>query len=176
MKLFSSKVMSGIFVCLTFFSFSCSVKEKAEVKDYVSYVDPYIGSGAHGHVFVGANVPFGAVQVGPQNIHKGWDWCSGYHYSDSVIIGFSHTHLSGTGCADLGDILLMPYTGTVRTARGEQDNIEGSCSSYYKHENEIVTPGFYSLLMDNGVKAELTATERVAMHRYTFPRRSTYSY
>ena len=68
MKLFSSKVMSGIFVCLTFFSFSCSVKEKAEVKDYVSYVDPYIGSGAHGHVFVGANVPFGAVQVGPQNI------------------------------------------------------------------------------------------------------------
>ena len=170
MKLFSSKVMSGIFVCLTFFSFSCSVKEKAEVKDYVSYVDPYIGSGAHGHVFVGANVPFGAVQVGPQNIHKGWDWCSGYHYSDSVIIGFSHTHLSGTGCADLGDILLMPYTGTVRAARGEQDNIEGSCSSYYKHKNEIVTPGFYSLLMDNGVKAELTATERVAMHRYTFPK------
>ena len=170
MKLFNKINMSGMIVCLTFFAFSCSVKEKVEVKDYVSYVDPYIGTSAHGHVFVGANVPFGAVQIGPQNIHKGWDWCSGYHYSDSVIIGFSHTHLSGTGCADLGDILLMPYTGVVRTARGEQDNIEGSCSSYYKHSNETVTPGYYSLLMDNGVKAELTATERVAMHRYTFPK------
>ena len=96
--------------------------------DFTAYVDPYIGSGEHGHVFVGANVPFGAVQVGPQNIFKGWDWCSGYHYSDSIIIGFSHTHLSGTGCSDLGDILLMPYTGEVRTARGEQDNIEGAAS------------------------------------------------
>lgn len=162
--------MSGIAVCLTFFAYSCTVAEKADEKiDYVAYVDPYIGSGEHGHVFVGANVPFGMVQIGPQNIHKGWDWCSGYHYSDSVIIGFSHTHLSGTGCADLGDILLMPFTGEVRTARGEQDNIEGSCSSYYKHENESVAPGYYSLLMDNGVKAELTATERVAMHHYTYP-------
>ena len=136
---------------------------------FTAYVDPYIGSGEHGHVFVGANVPFGAVQVGPQNIFKGWDWCSGYHYSDSIIIGFSHTHLSGTGCSDLGDILLMPYTGEVRTARGEQDNIEGAASSYYKHANEAVAPGYYSLLMDNGVKAELTATERVALHRYTYP-------
>ena len=120
-------------------------------------------------MFVGANVPFGAVQVGPQNIFKGWDWCSGYHYSDSIIIGFSHTHLSGTGCSDLGDILLMPYTGEVRTLRGEQDNIKGAASSYYSHANESVEPGYYSLLMDNGVKAELTATERVALHRYTYP-------
>lgn len=161
--------VSGISLCLTFFTFSCAVKEQTEVKDYVSYVDPYIGTGAHGHVFVGANVPLGAVQIGPQNIHKGWDWCSGYHYSDSVLIGFSHTHLSGTGCADLGDILIMPYLGKVRTARGEQDNIEGSCSSYYTHENEEVMPGYYALKLDNGIKAELTATERVAMHRYTFP-------
>lgn len=166
------RMMSGIAICLASFVFSCSVPEKTKteiITDYVSYVDPYIGSGQHGHVFVGANVPFGAVQIGPQNIHKGWDWCSGYHYSDSVIIGFSHTHLSGTGCADLGDILVMPFTGDVRTARGEQDNIEGSCSSYYKHANESVSPGYYSLLMDNGVKAELTATERVALHRYAFP-------
>lgn len=164
-------VLSGMTLCVAALSFSCHTQEKAAVKDtgYASYVDPYIGSGEHGHVFVGANVPFGAIQAGPQNIHKGWDWCSGYHYSDSVIIGFSHTHLSGTGCADLGDILLMPFTGEVRTARGEQNNIEGSCSSYYKHENEAVSPGYYSLLMDNGVKAELTATERVAMHRYHFP-------
>lgn len=137
--------------------------------DYLRYVDPYIGSGGHGHVFVGASVPLGMVQVGPQNIHKGWDWCSGYHYSDSVLIGFSHTHLSGTGCADLGDVLLMPYVGDVRTARGEQDNIKGACSTYYSHENEEVAPGYYSLLMDNGVRAELTATDRVAIHRYTYP-------
>ena len=103
--------------------------------DYVSKVDPYIGSGGHGHVFVGANVPNGMIQVGPQNIHKGWDWCSGYHYSDSIVIGFTHTHLSGTGCADLGDILLMPYTGDVRTSRGSQEDISGSCSSYYSHDN-----------------------------------------
>ena len=109
------------------------------------------------------------IQAGPQNIHKGWDWCSGYHYSDSVIIGFSHTHLSGTGCADLGDVLVMPFMGEVRTKRGEQDNIEGACSSYYSHANEKVAPGYYSLLMDNGVKAELSATERVAIHRYTYP-------
>lgn len=99
------------------FRILCATPEKTENKtDFTAYVDPYIGSGEHGHVFVGANVPFGAVQVGPQNIFKGWDWCSGYHYSDSIIIGFSHTHLSGTGCSDLGDILLMPYTGEVRTA------------------------------------------------------------
>ena len=163
-------IMAGIAVCLL--SASCQNAEQTNnvETDYVSYVDPYIGSGEHGHVFVGASVPFGAVQLGPTNIHKGWDWCSGYHYSDSVLIGFSHTHLSGTGCADLGDILLMPFTGEVRTARGEQDNIEGACSSYYKHENEAVSPGYYSLLLDNGVRAELTATERVGMHHYTFPK------
>ena len=109
------------------------------------------------------------IQVGPQNIHKGWDWCSGYHYSDSIVIGFTHTHLSGTGCADLGDILLMPYTGDVRTSRGSQEDISGSCSSYYSHDNETVRPGYYSLTMDNGIGVELTATERVALHRYTYP-------
>ncbi len=167
----SFKIMSGM-ACLALFSFACTPEQKTtepEIIDYVSYVDPYIGSGEHGHVFVGANVPFGMIQAGPQNIHKGWDWCSGYHYTDSVIIGFSHTHLSGTGCADLGDVLLMPYTGEVRTARGEQDNIEGAASSYYKHDQEEVAPGYYSLLMDNGVKAEMTTTERAAIHRYTYP-------
>ena len=109
------------------------------------------------------------IQVGPQNIHKGWDWCSGYHYSDSIVIGFTHTHLSGTGCADLGDILLMPYTGDVRTSRGSQEDISGSCSSYYSHDNETVRPGYYSLTMDNGIGVELTATERVALHRYAYP-------
>ena len=118
-------LLPGLAISLAAWVASCGTTPQQATSvadaDYTQFVDPYIGSGEHGHVFVGANVPFGAIQVGPQNIHKGWDWCSGYHYSDSVIIGFSHTHLSGTGCADLGDVLLMPYTGDVRTARGEQD-------------------------------------------------------
>lgn len=168
LSLTTSVVLCGLLAMLP--SACVSQKEnKVAGQDYLSYVDPYIGSGEHGHVFVGASVPLGMVQIGPQNIHKGWDWCSGYHYSDSVLIGFSHTHLSGTGCADLGDVLLMPYVGEVRTARGEQDNIEGTCSTYYSHANEEVAPGYYSLLMDNGVRAELSTTDRVAIHRYTYP-------
>lgn len=133
-----------------------------------SYVGPLIGSGGHGHVFVGANVPFGELQVGPMNIYKGWDWCSGYHYSDSIIVGFSHTHLSGTGCSDLGDISLMPYMGRVRTSQGKQEDISGSASSYFKHANEAVAPGFYSVKLDNGVNVELTATNHVGLHHYTY--------
>ena len=143
--------------------------QQGMAQNYLRYVDPYIGSGGHGHVFVGASVPFGTIQVGPQNIFKGWDWCSGYHYSDSIVIGFSHTHLSGTGCTDLGDLQMMPFTGQVRTKRGEQNDISNSCASYYKHENETVAPDYYALLMDNGIRVELTATERVALHRYHFP-------
>src|SRR5258705_11581663 len=88
------------------------------IPSFTQYVDPYIGTGFHGHVFMGANTPFGAVQLGPVNLSEGWDWCSGYHYSDSTIIGFSHTHLSGTGIGDLGDILLMPATGDVIISKG----------------------------------------------------------
>lgn len=135
----------------------------------VDYVDPYIGSDFHGHVFVGASVPFGMVQLGPNNIFKGWDWCSGYHYSDSIVAGFSHTHLNGTGVGDLGDILLMPYTGDVRIRRGEQNDLGGGYATTYSHDNETVRPDYYSLLMDNGVRAELTATARAGMHRYTYP-------
>lgn len=141
----------------------------AQGRNNLRYVDPYIGSGGHGHVFVGASVPFGQMQAGPQNIFKGWDWCSGYHYSDSILVGFSHTHLSGTGCTDLGDLQLMPFTGDVRTSRGSQDDIEGCCSSYYSHENEKVTPYRYSLLLDNGINVKLTATCRVACHEYEYP-------
>lgn len=132
------------------------------------YVNPYIGSGGHGHVFVGANVPFGAVQLGPMNIYKGWDWCSGYNYSDSIIIGFNHTHLSGTGCSDLGDIGLMPYQGALRTAMGKGGDLAGAASSYFRHENETVGAGYYAVTMDNGVSVELTTTERVGIHHYTF--------
>ncbi|WP_247978460.1 GH92 family glycosyl hydrolase [Maribellus sp. YY47] len=136
----------------------------------IKFVDPLIGSGGHGHVFVGASVPFGAVQLGPNNIFKGWDWCSGYHYSDSIVIGFSHTHLSGTGGADLGDVLLMPFTGKTNLNRGKQEDISNSYASYFSHSNEEVRPGYYSLLLDKyKIKAELTATERVGIHRYTYP-------
>ena len=135
----------------------------------VDYVDPFIGSGGHGHVFVGACVPFGAVQIGPNNINKGWDWCSGYHYSDSLIIGFSNLHLSGTGIGDLGDVLIMPYTGEVRLNKGKQEYPHGGYLSTFSHDNETAEPGYYSVKMDNGVKVELTATERVGFHRYYFP-------
>lgn len=133
-------------------------------KDFVQYVDPLIGSGGHGHVFVGANVPFGAVQLGPSNVYQGWDWSSGYFYDDNLIIGFAHNHLSGTGCADLGDILLMPYSGQMRTAATGQNQ----ASSTYSHKNETAQPGYYAVNLDNGVGVELTATERVGMHHYTY--------
>lgn len=146
---------------------SCNNRHKSTTNLY-NYVNSMIGSGGHGHVFVGASVPFGQVQIGPNNIYKGWDWCSGYHYSDSIIIGFSHTHLNGTGVGDMGDILMMPYTGDIRINRGEQNNIEGAYASYFKHENETVNPAFYSVLLDNGVNVELTATARAAFHKYQF--------
>ncbi len=156
-----------IFSIITGFANSISL---AAPSDLVQFVDPLIGAGGHGHVFVGSSVPFGAIQPGPMNIHKGWDWCSGYHYSDTVLIGFSHLHLSGTGCADLGDILIMPYTGPLKTDKGSQDNPDTGYASRYNHQDETVRPDYYSLVLkDYGIKAELTATERVALHRYRFP-------
>ncbi|MFM8415691.1 MAG: GH92 family glycosyl hydrolase [Planctomycetota bacterium] len=139
-------------------------------EDLTRTVDPFIGSGGHGHVFVGASVPFGAVQVGPTNFHQGWDWCSGYHYSDNVLAGFSHLHLSGTGIADLGDILLMPYTGDVVTSPGSRKDPDAGYASRYTHDRERASPGFYSVvLLDHDVHVELTATERVGLHRYRYP-------
>ena len=142
---------------------------KPAVMNLTQYVDPYIGSSFHGHVFVGANVPFGAVQLGPVNRSEGWDWCSGYHYSDSTIIGFSHTHLSGTGIGDLGDILTMPANGTVQPRKGNVPNYSSGYYSLFSHQNETVRPGYYSVWLERyRIKAELTATERVGFHRYTF--------
>lgn len=134
------------------------------------YVDPYIGTGFHGHVFMGANVPFGAVQLGPVNMSQGWDWCSGYHISDSTIVGFSHTHLSGTGIGDLGDILLMPATGTVKPQRGRLGDYASGYYSLFSHEEEQSRPGYYSVRLQRyNIGAEMTATERVGFHQYTFP-------
>lgn len=143
---------------------------RATPQKLTRFVDPLIGSGGHGHVFVGASVPFGAVQVGPNNIYKGWDWCSGYHYSDSLIIGFSQLHLSGTGIGDLADVLIMPITGEVKLDKGRQEFPHNGYLTTFSHKNETARPGYYAVKLDNGVSAELTATERVGFHRYRFPK------
>ncbi|MDD4395263.1 MAG: hypothetical protein PHQ33_05205, partial [Bacteroidales bacterium] len=127
------------------------------------YVNPFVGTAEHGHTFPGAIVPFGAVQVSPDTRLTGWDGCSAYHYSDSVIYGFSHTHLSGTGCSDYGDILIMPFAQT-----GSPVNTKYASS--FSHQNETASPGYYSVILNQyGVKAELTATQHVGCHRYSFP-------
>lgn len=139
-------------------------------EDYASFVDPLIGSGGHGHVFVGASVPFGAVQLGPTSIPQEWDWCSGYHESDSTVIGFSHTHLEGTGIGDLFDVTVMPVTGEVTYARGSEDDPDSGLWSYAARSRQIVEPGYYKVdLLRYGITAELTATARTGLHRYTFP-------
>lgn len=152
-------------------AFGCTGADKPEVINPVAYVDPYIGTGGHGHTFLGVTAPFGAVQIGPNNINKGWDWCSGYHYSDSIVIGFSHLHLNGTGCSDTGDILFMPYTGKARTQPGTQQDPLSGYASYYSKDNERALPGYYEVLLKtHRTKVELTASDRVAFHRYTFPK------
>jgi predicted alpha-1,2-mannosidase len=146
-------------------------KAPRAVASLTQYVDPYIGTGFHGHVFLGANVPFGAVQLGPVNRSEGWDWCSGYHYSDSTIVGFSHTHLSGTGIGDLGDVAVMPTTGEVRVVKGTPKNPQKGFISLFSHKEESVRPGYYSVRLKRyNIKAELTTTERVGFHQYTFPK------
>ncbi len=143
---------------------------KLYAQNLTQYVDPYIGTAAHGHVFVGASMPFGAVQLGPTNIETGWDWCSGYHYTSSNIVGFAHTHLSGTGIGDLGDILLMPATGTTQVSKGTLKDFSQGYTSSFSRKNEQVKPGYYSVVLDKyQIKAELTATARVGFHQYTFP-------
>lgn len=140
------------------------------IENLTRFVDPYIGTGFHGHVFLGANVPFGAVQLGPVNISEGWDWCSGYHYSDSTIIGFSHTHLSGTGIGDLGDILLMPVTGNVKSVKGKLNEEGSGYYSLFNHSEEKARAGYYSVRLKRyNISVELTATERVGFHQYSFP-------
>lgn len=138
----------------------------------VQYVDPMIGTGGHGHTFPGATVPFGMVQLSPDTrIDGSWDGCSAYHYSDSVIHGFSHTHLSGTGCSDYGDILLFPTTENVKPS----ELLDHKFYSAFNHKNEKTSAGYYSVGLDNGVNVDLTASTRVGFHKYTFPE-SEFSY
>lgn len=132
-------------------------------KNYSQYVDPFIGTGGHGHTYPGAVMPHGMIQLSPDTRLEGWDGCGGYHYSDDFIFGFTHTHLSGTGVSDYGDILLMPMKGNP-----SPDNRQ--YGSKFSHNNEKASPGFYSVLLDDDkINVELTVTPRVGLHRYRFP-------
>ena len=160
--------LSRIFLIAALGLASCA--QPAADDNLTRYVDPRIGTGGHGHVFVGANVPFGLVQLGPTSIPQAWDWTSGYHESDSTVIGFSHTHLSGTGIGDLFDVTVMPVVGEVTCARGTEEDPASGLWSYADRTKEVVRPGYYSVpLVRYGITAEMTATSRVGFHRYTFP-------
>lgn len=149
---------------------SCGSSQKGqEMEDLTQFVDPRIGTGGHGHVFYGANVPYGFIQLGPTSIPQSWDWVSGYHVSDSTVIGFPHTHLSGTGIGDLHDINVMPVVGEVTYSRGDASSYETGLWSYSDRSKEVVTPGYYCTHLSRyNVDVELTATKRVGFHKYTF--------
>ena len=152
------------------------------VSAQVQYVNPIIGTDGMGHTFPGACVPFGLVQLSPDtdtiphNVNgvyqpEVYQYCAGYRYHDKTIVGFSHTHMSGTGHSDLGDILIMPTTGALQLNPGTADHPENGYRSRYNHNTEKATPGYYEVMLDDyGVKVQLTATQRVGVHKYTFPR------
>ncbi len=158
---------------LVLFLCSCSTS----TKEPVDYVDPFIGTDFFGHTFPGATLPYGMVQLSPDHDVKGWTYAAGYAYPDSSIIGFSHTHFSGVGMTTGGDILVMPTVGDkIQTSAGSKDNPDSGYRSRYDKKDESASPGYYSVLLKDGnIKAELTATKRVGVHRYTFPesRKST---
>ncbi len=160
-------LQTRLFTVIFLFSFACKNHEKV---DFTVWVDPMIGTGGHGHTFPGATVPFGMVQISPDTRWEDWDGSSGYHYSDKTIMGFSQTHLSGTGAPEYCDVLLMPTVGEVQILPGDEYNPKSGYRSAFQHENEKASPGYYSVILDDdNIKAELTATARTGFHRYTFP-------
>lgn len=151
-------------------SFSRSHGQEEDVRTQL--VDPFIGTGAHGHTYPGASMPFGMIQVSPDTRLTGWDGCSAYHFTDSVVYGFSHTHLSGTGCSDYGDILVMPGTGKIHWKSGAESGPDAGYASRFTHGDpgERAFPGYYAVHLDDyDTDVELTCTDRCAFHRYTFP-------
>ncbi len=145
------------------------VSSSKKEEDILKYVNPFIGTGGHGHTFPGATVPFGTVQLSPDQGTTGWDWCSGYHYSDRSLLGFSHNHLSGTGGSGLGDILVTATTGEIKMIPGTKEKPDDGFRSRFSHDNEEASPGYYRVfLKDYAVDAEMTATDRVGFHRYNF--------
>lgn len=151
--------------------FSCAEKELP--KEYTDSVNVFIGTGGHGHTFPGATLPHGMVQLSPDTRLFGWDACSGYYYDDTSIMGFSHTHLSGTGIGDYGDILFMPVVGEKPLIAGTAENPDEGYRSRFSHEQESARPGYYQvLLQDDSINVELTATLRAGLQRYTYPKAS----
>ncbi len=157
-----------IYILALAVALSGCTEEKKE--DLSQFVDPFIGTDYVGHTHPAAQLPFGMVQVGPDTGTDKWEHCSGYCDADSSIIGFSHTHLSGTGCPDMGDIMLMPVTGEVVFNRGDESNTKSGYRSSFSHESEEASPGYYKVVLDDyGIKAELTASSRAGFHKYTYP-------
>jgi predicted alpha-1,2-mannosidase len=155
-------------IFVLFAVFASSFAKAQTKKSPLPYVNPFIGTGGHGHTFPGACYPFGMMQLSPDTRLTGWDGCSGYHYSDNIIYGFTHTHLSGTGCSDYGDILLMPVADEPYKT-GKKGTFIDSYSSPFIHFDEKASPGYYSVLLKNGnIKAELTVRQRAGIHRYIF--------
>jgi predicted alpha-1,2-mannosidase len=154
--------MNRFYCCAAAFAMAFGIVScNQQNNNLTQWVDPFLGTGGHGHVYPAATIPFGMVQVGPDNGVDGWDWCSGYNYSSTTIAGFSHTHLSGTGIGDGYDISVLPLTS--------RDSIyEEKIHLPFSHTKESAKPGYYEVLLDNGVKCEMTATERSGLHRYTF--------
>ena len=159
----------GLLVILTA-SCKINVNKNSEQKIlFVNHVDPFIGTGGHGHTYPGATVPFGMLQVSPDNGISSWDWCSGYHYSDSIVAGFSHLHLSGTGIGDLADILFMPTNKKLDLTTKTTSRDQLPYKSKYSHVNEKATPGSYQVFLeDPKINVELTSSQRTAFHKYTF--------
>lgn len=164
-------IIYTVLTAILFTSCGNNTTSETEVnEDFTRFVDPRIGTGGHGHVFYGANVPYGFIQLGPSSIPDSWDWVSGYHISDSTVIGFPHTHLSGTGIGDLHDINVMPVVGEVTYARGDESAYGTGLWSYSDRSREKAEPGFYTThLLRYDIDVELTATKRVGFHKYVFP-------
>lgn len=163
-------VKYGFLVIFFLLILSCGQKRTTNnIKNNIDFVNPFIGTGGHGHTYPGATVPFGMLQVSPDNGVSKWDWCSGYHYSDSIAIGFSHLHLSGTGIGDLYDIRLMPINKKVDLSKPVKTRDDIPFKSLYSHDKEDAEAGYYSVfLKDHDIKAELTSDLRTAYHRYTY--------
>jgi len=160
------------FFGLLFIINACNTIPQKEIKldtSFNNYVDPFIGTGGHGHTYPGATVPFGMLQVSPDNGISKWDWCSGYHYSDSITIGFSHLHLSGTGIGDLNDIRFMPINKKVDLSTIVKTRDDIPYKSTYSHNDETAEAGYYSVfLKDPNIKVELSSDLRTAFHKYTY--------
>ncbi len=168
-----STMRTFLFTLLLFSIFACDQSPQRETADAVkltSYVNPFIGTDGKGKTYPGATVPFGMVQLSPDNGRSGWDWISGYFYPDTTIAGFSHTHLTGTGAGDMYDISMMPVTYPIKTDTSFDGATYPVPYSTFSHDKEHAEPGYYQvMLQDYGIQAELTATRRCGFHRYTFP-------